>query len=577
VTRSPRALLTALTLAATPWLDAGQLHAQADSVPGREAPRILATLDAPDSVSGSLQAGEEHVYLLRLIRDANVRIALDGVAPDRPVALTVRAPSGASVASIATWQREAGDPDQLLLAESTGEHRVSLIGAPGADYHLRVRPLEPAEAAAESRALAAATGWLAGASHPLRGVEAGLPDDDLAPLQGILRDVRVVAIGEATHGTREFAQVKHRFLEYLVTRMGVTHFGLETSADAAQAINDFVLTGNGNRAALLAAQGFWNWDTEEVAATLDWMRAYNRSMPFNRMVHFFGFDFQLNPTARATILSFLARVAPDRVEAADSVLAVLTDPVDSLRRDFMRYYSLPLEARVPIAAAVNDLHGFLDLNREALIRRTSLAEYDAVARAVHRLRQFADAHSRAGFAVDSASSGVATRDRYMAENIMRVLRDLPPGARMMLSMHNEHSRSDPHLYTTGHFLRQHLGAAYYAFNVSFDSGSFRALNLAEQPYRVRSLAIGASFPLTLDWFIRQAGRGDLFVDFRAAPSSGPAAQWLSRPRRMRSIGGGHPPADPGYYRHPVTPGVSFDGLIFIQRSTPARLNPTVTR
>jgi erythromycin esterase len=571
-----RAALDALlATTAQPTPGALQLHAPADSFPERTAPR--ATLGTPGSVSGSLQADEEHVYVLRLTQGTYVRISIDGVAPDLPVGMTVYAPHGAAVASIATWQPEAGEPDQLLLVESTGEHRVSLVGAPGATYHLRTRSPDAAEADAESRALAAATAWLAGASHRLLSVEAGAEYDDLAPLREILSDVRVIAIGEATHGTREFAQVKHRFLEYLVTHMGVTHFGLETSADAGHAINEYVLTGRGDRAALLAAQGFWNWDTEEIAATLDWMRDYNRTVPPDRMVHFFGFDFQLNPTARATVVSYLGQVAPERVAAVDSVLAVLTEPVDSLRRDFMRYYALPLDARQPIVVAMDELHGFLESNREALVQRTSPAEYDAAAQAVHRLRQFADAHGRGGFAVDTASSGVATRDRYMAENILRVLRDLPPGARMLLSMHNEHSRSDPDLYTTGHYLRQHLGDAYYAFNVSFDSGSFRALNLAEQPYKVRALPIGAAFPLTIDWFMRQAGKGDLFVDFRAAPGSGPAGQWLSRPRRMRSIGGGHPPADPGYYRHAVVPGTSFDGLIFIQLSTPTRLNPTVTR
>jgi erythromycin esterase len=566
-----RAALDAL-LATTEQPSAGalQLHAQADTAP-------RATLGTPGSVSGSLHANEEHVYVLPLTQGSYVRIRVDGVAPDLPVGLTVHAPDGAAVASIATWQREAGEAEQLLLAESTGEHRVSLVGAPGATYYLSTRPLDAAEADAESRALAAATAWLARASHRLLSVEAGTAHDDLVPLQQILRDVRVVAIGEATHGTREFAQVKHRFLEYLVTHLGVTYYGLEASSDAAHAINDYVLTGSGDRAALLTAQGFWNWDTEEIAATLDWMRDYNRTVPLDRMVHFFGFDFQLNPTARATVVSYLDQVAPERVAAVDSVLAVLTESVDSLRRDVMRYYSLPLDARQPIVAAMDDLHDFLESNREILVQRTSLAGYGAAARAVHRLRQFADAHGRGGFAVDTASSGVATRDRYMAENILGVLRDLPPHARMLLSMHNEHSRSDPDLYTTGHYLRQHLGDAYYAFNVSFDSGSFRALNLAEQPYKVRALPIGAAFPLTIDWFMRQAGKGDLFVDFRAAPTSGPAGQWLNRPRRMRSIGGGHPPADPGYYRHRVIPGTSFDGFIFIQISTPTRLNPTVTR
>ncbi|MFC7057067.1 hypothetical protein [Halovenus salina] len=33
-----------------------------------------------------------------------------------------------------------------------------------------------------------------------------------------LIDGRIIALGEATHGTREFFQLKHRFLRYLVER-----------------------------------------------------------------------------------------------------------------------------------------------------------------------------------------------------------------------------------------------------------------------------------------------------------------------------------------------------------------------
>lgn len=45
---------------------------------------------------------------------------------------------------------------------------------------------------------------------PIRTVEAGNGFEDLEPLRETIGDARVVAPGEATQGTREFFQLKHR-------------------------------------------------------------------------------------------------------------------------------------------------------------------------------------------------------------------------------------------------------------------------------------------------------------------------------------------------------------------------------
>lgn len=539
--------------------------------------QVIGTLQPTDSVVGQLAGNGEQVYLVSLRQGQYVDVALEHVAAGKPVGFRVFAPDSTWVGAAASWEREAGPPMYTLLAPAAGTYRISLDGAPAARYGLRLRAHGNEEAARESQGLAAAKAWLARSGHTLRRLEAGGDHSDLLPLRDILRGVRVVALGEATHGTREFEQVKHRMLEFLVTRMGYTHFGLEASEEVGAAINQFVLTGEGDRAALLARLAQWHWDAEEIAATVDWMRDHNRSVPAPRRVQFFGFDFQINPFARSEITSYLRRVAPERVSATDSLLAVLTEPVDSLRRDYLRLYALAPDARRPMAASINELRGFLEVNRAHFTAGTSPAEFDDVVRAVERLQQLADAHTRPGYAIDTASTGLATRDRHMAENVQRLLDRLPAGSKLVLSMHNEHARSDPHLYTTGHYLRAALGDAYYAFHLGFDSGSFRALDLSTRPYKVRPLTIGPAFPLSLDWAMREAGRGDMYVDFRRAPTTGPAAGWLRRPRRVRSIGGGHPPMNAGYYRDPAVAGVSFDGLLFIRRSTPIRLNPTVTR
>src|SRR5689334_16326919 len=58
------------------------------------------------------------------------------------------------------------------------------------------------------------TAWLKQHAITIKSVEAGNGFDDLQPLKRVLADVRVVGLGEATHGTREFFQFKHRMVEF---------------------------------------------------------------------------------------------------------------------------------------------------------------------------------------------------------------------------------------------------------------------------------------------------------------------------------------------------------------------------
>jgi len=74
------------------------------------------------------------------------------------------------------------------------------------------------------------------AAVPLSTVEAGHGFEDLRPLAPWVSGTRVVALGEATHGSREFFQLKHRMLEWLATEHGFTVFAIEANFAEALAI-----------------------------------------------------------------------------------------------------------------------------------------------------------------------------------------------------------------------------------------------------------------------------------------------------------------------------------------------------
>jgi len=99
------------------------------------------------------------------------------------------------------------------IASAPGQAPISAEGA---------GPPPPAEVA----------DWIRRHAVPLRTVEPGGDFSDLEPIRQIVGDARIVALGEATHGTREFVQFNHRLTEFLVSNMGFSVFAVETVASA---------------------------------------------------------------------------------------------------------------------------------------------------------------------------------------------------------------------------------------------------------------------------------------------------------------------------------------------------------
>ena len=147
--------------------------------------------------------------------------------------------------------------------------------------------------------------WIRGNAIPLSTPEAGRGFSDLQPLKAVIGDARIVALGEATHGSREFFQLKHRMLEFLATEMGFTVFSIEANLPEAYRLNDYVLEGAGDPAQLLRGMYFWTWDTEEVLVMIRWMREFNQAG--KGRVQFTGFDMQTPTVAAGIVRDFVSR------------------------------------------------------------------------------------------------------------------------------------------------------------------------------------------------------------------------------------------------------------------------------
>src|SRR3954470_14494094 len=117
--------------------------------------------------------------------------------------------------------------------------------------------------------------WLKANAIEISTVDAGTGFADLQKLKAAVGAARIVSLGEATHGTREIFQMKHRLTEFLAAELGFTIFSIEANMPEAYRLNDYVLSGKGDPKALLQGMYFWTWNTEEVLALIEWMRQFN--------------------------------------------------------------------------------------------------------------------------------------------------------------------------------------------------------------------------------------------------------------------------------------------------------------
>ena len=164
--------------------------------------------------------------------------------------------------------------------------------------------------------------WIRDNAVKLKTVEAGHGFADMKPIAKIIGNARIVSLGEATHGTREFFQLKHRMLEFLATEMGFNIFSIEANMPEAYRLNDFVLKGKGDPVNLIRGMHFWTWSTQEVLDMVLWMREFNKSG--KGPLQFTGFDMQFPDVAAGIVRDFVDRAD---VAFADS----LREAIDSTK------------------------------------------------------------------------------------------------------------------------------------------------------------------------------------------------------------------------------------------------------
>lgn len=283
-------------------------------------------------------------------------------------------------------------------------------------------------------------------------------------MSNYLKEKRIIAFGEATHGTHEFFKMKHTFVKYLVKEHGFRLFGMETHF-SAYLLNDYINRKDNDLAKVLK-NIYLIYGTQEVVDLINWMREYNDSVEEDKKIIFYGIDSQHIGYLMPELINYIKKVDPEYTIELESRL---------------KYFQgkLKFHRRLVYLKNLKKIERHIETRREQYIKLSSTKEYKIALKLTHNLK---DAVKTSAVINKYSGKSLSIRDEAMAENVNWLLDYEGAESKIILWAHNAHiqktkfngKKKDP--YHMGMELKKRFGDRYYAVGFEFDKGSFHAVN-----------------------------------------------------------------------------------------------------
>lgn len=369
----------------------------------------------------------------------------------------------------------------------------------------------------------------------------------------IPEEVRIVALGEATHGNVEFQELKLDVFEQLVETTDVRAFALEADFGGCAIANDYILYGEGSAEEAVKMLGFQIYRTDQMLELVEWMHEYNLEAAEGEKVRFYGYDMQRDMPGIGLIKEFYAvadtEKGTDYATRLDALYGTEEWAFDSANLSTME-------------TLVNEIIEDMEANADAYQNATDEETYAYALQAAKCLLQNLALHG-------SGSDYSQIRDSYMAENVKWILNreETLYGTQLMISGHNGHvAKAISTSYTNmGYYLQEEMGAEYYVIGTDFYNTT---CNIANEEGR------GEYEFCSDDPLAKAVGTMEenmYYLDFANAGNSTELTELIQNEMKMGSLGEAYSPmmkVMKSSYQLNIAPSELYDGMIFVYEATP---------
>jgi erythromycin esterase-like protein len=389
--------------------------------------------------------------------------------------------------------------------------------------------------------------------------------DDLNALLDAVGDARLVLLGEASHGTREFYALRASLSRRLIREQGFSFIAVEGDWATLLPLDRYVRHRPGApgsaREALLQIGRWpkWVWANSQMEALGEWLRAFNRGRAAERRIGIHGIDLYAIWESLDAVEAFYQSCLPGSAPRVRQLYRFLRDFGGDYQAYAEHVHRTGDSAQAAVAWVARDL--------DARYRYAAPTEREALFEALQHARvvESGERYLRS-MALPGPESWNA-RANHFERSVARLLDHYGPGSRAIVWAHNTHvgdARATSMVrageVNVGQLARERHGAdAVFALGLGTAAGTV----LAARTWEGRRRIMETPFPRpdSLEAALLVNGDGDrIFILDRTSA----AAATLRRTLPHRAIGVVFDPQRERYENYvPTRLAERYDAFVFI--------------
>jgi erythromycin esterase-like protein len=367
------------------------------------------------------------------------------------------------------------------------------------------------------------------------------PRRGVGQILDLIGDVNVVLIGEATHGTHEFYDLRAHITRGLIASRGFNIVAVEADWPDADRANRWVRGQGSDETAEEALSDFvrfprWMWRNRVTVQFLEWLRAFNLAEPGQRDAAFYGLDLYSLHRSIDAVLRYLERIDPLAADRARQRYACF-----DMFGDDPQFYGHATTRGGEQTCENEVVAQLVELQRRAAeyASRDGRVAADEYFSAAQNARLISDAEQYYRVMYASGRESWNLRDRHMMSTldaIMAHTRRVSGAAKAVVWAHNSHlgdaratQMGQSGELNIGQLAREQFGAAMLSIGFTTHHGSVTAASNWDEPAAL--MAVRPSLPGSYEHLFHETGLGSFAVDLRGA-----AGAALRQPRLERAIG-----------------------------------------
>lgn len=340
----------------------------------------------------------------------------------------------------------------------------------------------------------------------------------LTPIINAIKDQTIVALGEGTHGTKEFNDLRVELIKDLVTKHNFRIITFENAYGDTYMINK-VINSNGDLKHAMKENLVSVWQTKEIENLFLWIREYNKKTKDKITLTGIDTNFLTNSVSILLGEKDLTRnktYYENCLKLSDAAKVIDYSWSNSNNSDYTPNYESLIKGGVEAYQLTKDMtieYGN-QLSTNGQIALYNLELSFGIWQAI------------------SQQNENYTRDYMMAETAMRTQSLL--NQKMIIIAHNGHigltqSLIDP----MGEYIKKQYGTKFYSLGTFTANGTYSAMtdNIDVKNSKYTSYELPQILDSSLEQQMDQYPEKNYFIDFRSVPTS-----VFDTPKKMNWIG-----------------------------------------